>query len=170
MIGIIKRTFTFVDKEIFNNLPKALVRPHLEYGNVIWSSYFKRQSVTIDRVQRRATRLINTLRDLSYTERLKKLYLPTLKYRRFRGDLIQVHKIINQIDDLKFDTFFTPTKSDITRNAEYKLYVEYSKTNVRKFTFSKRIEPAWNVLSLITKSAPNINKFKNLQDRDPNLY
>ncbi|WP_419614725.1 hypothetical protein [Thiolapillus sp.] len=35
MIGIIKRTFTFLDKEIFNNLYKALVRPHLEYGNVI---------------------------------------------------------------------------------------------------------------------------------------
>ena len=105
--------------------------------------YLKRQSVTIERVQRRATRLINTLRDLSYTERLKKLYLPTLKYRRFRGDLIQVHKIINQIDDLKFDTFFgTPTKSDITRNAEYKLCVEYSQTNAKRFTFSNRIAPA----------------------------
>ena len=54
-------------------------------------------------------------------------------------------------------------------NAEYKLYVEYSKTNVRKFTFSNRIAPARNVLSLATKSAPNINKFKSLLDRDPNL-
>ena len=107
---------------------------------------------------------------MSYTERTKKkLYLPTLKYRRFRGDLIQVYEIINQIEDVKFDTFFTPTKSDITRNAEYKLYVEYSKTNVRKFTFSNRIVPAWNALSLTTKSAPNINKFKNPPDRDPDL-
>ena len=76
---------------------------------------------------------------------------------------------MKQIDDLKVDTFFIPTKLDIMRNAEYKLYIEYSRTNVRKFTFSKRIEPAWNVLSLITKSAPNINKFKSLLDRDPNL-
>ena len=129
----------------------------------------KRQSVTIERVQTRATRLISTLRDLSYTERLKKLDLPTLKYRRFRCDLIQVCKIINQIDDLKVDTFFTPTKSDISRNAECKLYVEYSKTNARKFTYSNRIAPAWNTLSLFTRSAPNINKFKNLLDRDSNL-
>ena len=106
MIGIIKRTFTFLDKEIFSNLDKALVRPHLEYGNVIWFPYLKRQSVTIERVQRRGTRLISTLRDLSYTERLKKLDLLTLKYRRFRGDVIQVYKIIDQIDDLKGDTFF----------------------------------------------------------------
>ena len=80
----------------------------------------KRQSVTIERVQRRATRLISTLTDLSYTERLKELDLPTLKYRRFRCDLIQVYNIINQIDDLNFDTSSTPTKSDMMRNTEYK--------------------------------------------------
>ena len=65
--------------------------------------------------------------------------------------------------------FFTPSKTDITRNTEYKLYVEYSKTNFRKLTFSNRIAPAWSVLSLITKSTPNINKLKNLLNRDPNL-
>ena len=120
MIGIIKRTVTVLYKEMFNNLYKALVWPHLEYGNVIWSSYLKRQSVTSERVQRRAT-------TLNYTQRLKKLDLPTLKYRRLGDDLVEVYKIINQIDDLKVDTFFTPTKLNITRNAEYKLYVEYSK-------------------------------------------
>ena len=49
MMGIIKRTFTFLDKDIFNNLYKALVRHHLEYGNVRWSPYLKRQSVRIDK-------------------------------------------------------------------------------------------------------------------------
>ena len=92
---IIARTFTFLDKEIFYNLYKAQVRSHVEYGNVIWSSYLKRQSVTIERVQTRATRLVSTLGDLSYTKRLKRLDLPALKYRRFRGDLIQVYEIIN---------------------------------------------------------------------------
>ena len=81
----------------------------------------------------------------------KKLDLPTLNYRRFREDLVQVYKITNQIDNLKFDTFFTQTKWDTTRNAEHKLYVEHSKTNARKFTFTNRIAPAWNALSLITK-------------------
>ena len=68
-------------------------------------------------------------------------------------------KIINRIDDLKVDTFFTPANLDITRNAEHK-------TNVRKFPFSIRIASAWNALSFIIKSAPNNNKFKNLLDRD----
>ena len=72
MIGIIKRTFTYLDKEIFTNPYKALVQPHLEYGNVIWSPYLKRQSVTIQRVQRRAAKLVSNLKDLKYTERFKK--------------------------------------------------------------------------------------------------
>ena len=67
------------------------------------------------------------LRDLDYKERLKQLQikLPTLKYRRYRGDLIQVFKIINETDDLKFEDFFTTTKldtNDSTRNSEHKLY------------------------------------------------
>ena len=70
-----------------------------------------------------------------------------------------MYKRIDQIDDLRFDTFFTPTRSDTTRNTEYKLYVEYSKTNVSPLA----------VGSLTTKSAPNINKLKNLLYKDPNL-
>ena len=81
-----------------------------------------------------------------------------------------MYEIMNQIDDLKVNTFFTPAKSDMTRNAEYKWYVEGSKTNVRKFAFSYRIASAWNALSLTTKSAPNVNKFKNLLDRDADFF
>ena len=92
MIGIIRRTFTFfIDGEIFTNLYKSLVRPH---GNIVWFPQLKRQSVAIEKVQRRATKLIPTLKDLDYKERLRQLKLPTLKYRRYRGDLIQVFKLL----------------------------------------------------------------------------
>ena len=55
------------------------------------------------------------------------------------------------------------------QNANCMLNYEYSKTDVRKFIFSNRVAPAWNALLLITKLASNINKFKSLLDRDPNL-
>ena len=45
----------------------------------------------IERVQRRATKILPNLKDLEYTERLRHLNLPTLAYRRVRGDLIQVY-------------------------------------------------------------------------------
>jgi len=107
MIGIIRRPFTFIEGEIFTNLYKSLVRPHLEYGNIVWFPQLKRQSVAIEKVQRRASKLIHALKDLDYKERLRQLKLPTLKYRRYRGDLNQVFKIINGTDDLKFEDFFT---------------------------------------------------------------
>ena len=89
-----------------------MVRPHLEYGNIVWFPQLKRQSVAIEKVQRRATKLIPMLKDLIYKERLRQLKLPTLKYRRYGGDLNQVFKIISEIDDLKFEDFITTTKLD----------------------------------------------------------
>ena len=89
MIGIIRRTFTFIDREFLTNLYKSLVRPHLEYSNIVWFPQLKRQSVAIKKVQRRASKLIPALKDLDYKERLRQLKLPTLKYRRYRCDLIQ---------------------------------------------------------------------------------
>ena len=88
-----------------------MVRPHLEYGNIVWFPQLKRQSVAIEKVQRRATKLIPVLKDLDYKERLRQLKLPTLKYRKYRGDLVQVFKIINETDDLKFEDFFTTTNT-----------------------------------------------------------
>ena len=94
MIGLIKRNFTFIDIPIFLHLYRALIRPHLEYGQAIWSPQFVRQSKLIENVQRRATKLIPNLKNLPYSERLKILKLPTLKYRRLRGDMINVYKIL----------------------------------------------------------------------------
>ena len=58
MIGIIRRTFTYLNRSIFLHLYKAIVRPHLEYGHEIWFPRLKRQSVAIEKVQRRATKLL----------------------------------------------------------------------------------------------------------------
>ena len=63
MIGIIKRTFTFLDKDILLKLYKAIVRPHLEYGNTVWFPRLKRQSIVIEKVQRRATKPIYEIRN-----------------------------------------------------------------------------------------------------------
>ena len=71
MLGLIKRTFQYLDKHTFLKLYKALVRPHLEYANVIWSPYLVRQSKMIENVQRRGTRLLVECKNMSYEERLQ---------------------------------------------------------------------------------------------------
>lgn len=65
-LGIIFRTFTYLDQEMFLNLFKSLVRPHLEYATVIWSPMYKKDRIAIENVQRRGTKLVRTCRDLSY--------------------------------------------------------------------------------------------------------
>ena len=83
-LGIIFRTFTFIDEEIFLNLYKSIVRPHVEYATPIWSPLYKKDKIIIENIQRRATKLVDSCKNLSYPERLRKLGLPTLEYRRER--------------------------------------------------------------------------------------
>lgn len=163
-IGIIKRTFHCLDKDIFLQLYKSLVRPILEYGNIIWFPRLKRQSADIERVQRRATKLIYSIKDLSYENRLRYLNLPSLKARRFRGDLIQTYKIFNGVDDIEAGCFFEFPVTNITRNSTDKIQKKHFNTNIRKYAYSYRIVDAWNSLTINTKRAPNINTFKNLID------
>ena len=92
------RAFSYLDPEMFKNLYKSLVRPHLEYAAVIWAPMYKKDKIAIENVQRRATKLVRSCKDLPYPERLRKLGLPSLEYRRERSDLVQVYKILNDID------------------------------------------------------------------------
>ena len=59
----------------------------------------------IENVQRRCTRQLPYLKDLSYPERLKKLNLPTLAYKRLRGDMIETYKIIKGLYDKESASF-----------------------------------------------------------------
>ena len=80
MIGLIKRNFNYLDKSTFLTLYKAL--PHLEYAQCIWSPYKKELILSIENVQRRATKMIKNIKHLTYEERLRYIDLPTLVYRR----------------------------------------------------------------------------------------
>ena len=168
MLGVIRRTFDFISKNIFSKLYKSLVRSHLEYGNVIWSPYLKRQSIQIERVQRRATKLVPECKDMSYTQRLKYLKLYSLKGRRLRGDLIQTYKIFQNLDEIDKEIMPLSTYTS-TRNQGDKMRRRYSKTNIRKFTFTNRVVDHWNTLPPEVKNSPTLNTFKNRLDKNPKL-
>ena len=167
MLGIIKRSFTYLDKDIFLKLYKSFVRPHLEYGNAIWCPSLKRQSAQIERVQRRATKLLSECKNMPYAERLKYLNMHSLKGRRTRGDVIQTYKIFNGFDNISVDSLFSVPQSNITRKTEGKIFIQHCHTNKRKMSFSHRVAPLWNALPTNVKFAPNINIFKNLLDEIP---
>ena len=66
IIELIRRTITYEEKQLIVPLYKAIVRPHLEYCIQAWSPYRKKDIDKLERIQRKATKMIPELRDLSY--------------------------------------------------------------------------------------------------------
>ena len=160
VLGLIRRTFTNKDKETFLCLFKSLVRPHLEYCSAVWSVIHKKESIAIENVQRRATKILHNIRHLSYSERLLYLGLPSLQYRRMRADMIQVFKILNGIDSVESDNLFTSTSARNTRGNSRKLQKKHCRLDIRKYFFSQRIVNTWNSLPEDTVTATSVNIFK----------
>ena len=119
----------------------------------------------LEQVQRRATRMIPGISHLSYKDRLKELNLFTLTYRRLRGDLIQVYKIMRGFDKLDFKLFFNLSEETRTRGHRLKLTKSRSNLDIRKNFFSQRVINWWNKLPNLVVSSETINSFKINLDR-----
>ena len=111
MIGIIKRTFSYINKDMFLLLYKTFVRPHLEYCPEVWNPHLSKHIDALEKVQRRATKLLPNLRDLPYEERLLKLKLFPLKDRRLRGDMIKQKRKLLKILFQTLNIFSVTPKS-----------------------------------------------------------
>ena len=120
-LGIIFRTFTYMDHDMFRNLYKTIVRPHLEYATTVCTPLFKKDMIAIENVQRRATKLVISVKNLSYPERLRKLGLPSLEYRHERADLAEVYRIMHNIDKIDKDKLFAFPTYTVTRGHHFKL-------------------------------------------------
>ena len=167
MLGMIKNTFKNMDEDIFLALYKALVRPLLDYCAQVWSPYFLKDIEAIEKVQRRATKLVPGLVDLTYLDRLEKLKLTNLHERRIRGDMIEVFKILNGFENINKDKFFQPLPYDHlhTRGHAFKLFKPQVKYDLRKYFFSVRIVHNWNSLPDYVVNSNSVNNFKNNYDR-----
>ncbi len=126
-----------MDKDSFLTLYKALVRSHLDYGNLIYFPITKKNKQLVENAQRRAARLLHELQGLSYEQRLARLDLPSLEYRRQRFDLIQVFKIINNIDDIDASVFFSYSGNQL-RGHSRKLNKPRARKAIRLNSFSHR--------------------------------
>ena len=164
ILGLIRRNITYKGKKLIIPLYKAIVRPHLKYCIQAWRPYRKKDIDTLERIQRRATKMIPELRDLSYEERLKECGLTTLETRRLRGDQIEVFKILNGYENIDRYMFFSLKKDSRTRGHEVKLVKDQCRLDIRKHSFSQRTINEWNKLSTDCVTASSVNMFKNKVD------
>lgn len=165
-LGIIKRTFMHLDEVTLPLLFKTMVRPILEYGNCVWGPVFCGDQDRIERVQRRATKMIPAIRHLPYQERLERLRLPSMHYRRIRGDMIMVYQLYSGKIRIDPSTFFKPSPANsTTRGHCKKLLVPSSRKVSRQRFFSVRVVNSWNHLPEDIVTAESINSFKNKLDK-----
>lgn len=144
---------------------KALVRPILEYANVVWCPFNKNHILQLEKVQQQFTKRINGMYNMSYPDRLYKLKLPSLEYRRLRGDYIETYKILNDIyDPLTTHSLLTLETNKRTRSNGFKLKKIRTKRKPYGKFFTNRTVNRWNRLPKQIASADSINTFKNKLD------
>ena len=164
LLGLISRSFQYMDKVLLKKLYTVIVRPHLEYANIVWHPHWKKDIELIEKVQHRATRLVPELRSLPYAERLKALDLPTLAYRRLRGDAIETYKFLHgayRVDCASMIKL-VDERNMHTRGHCHKLVKCRSITKTRGNFYSIRIVNAWNGLPARISDAVSVKFQKSI--------
>ena len=165
VLSMIRRSFVNISKETFIFLYTTYVRPHLEYCAPIWSPYLVRDILVLEKVQRRATKLVKGYEKFSYEQRLKSLGIYTLFCRHQCGDLIEVFKILNGYYNINPVQFFTPSDVTSTRGHPMKLFKSHSRLNICSNFFILRVIGSWNSLPDEIVTANSVGVFKAKLDK-----
>jgi len=165
LLGLVKRLFVHRDVDVIKKLYTALVRPHLEYANVVWHPRYKKEIEQLERVQRRATMLVCSLQNLPYESRLRQMELPSLVYRRYRGDMIEVFKYLRGTYSVRTNELLPRAPLTALRGHDHKLLKRHCRSHVRSSFFSYRGVTSWNNLPNEVVSAQSLNSFKGRLDK-----
>ena len=167
VLGMIKHTFSYMDREMFLTLYKTLVRPQMEYCQEVWNPYLMKDITVLEKIQRRATKIVPDLQHLPYESRLKELKLYPLSERRTRGDMITVFKMLKGYIDIDVERLM-PVKVgiDSTRSHNMQLAGTIPKNKARQNFFTQRTVFPWNTLSNETVNSITVSEFKGNYDRE----
>ena len=162
-LAILSRVLGKFPINSFPGIHGALIRPLTETNIQICSPFLAKDIKQLESVQRRATKRVSGLHLLPYDQRLSKLNLFSLVYRRARGDLILTFKILKTENHPNRDVF-KEAHSTKLRGHHLKLYIQPSRLQCRHHSFALRVCPLWNALPPDIISVSTVDHFKRRLD------
>ena len=133
------------------------VRPLLEYSSALWNLGYIGDIKLLESVQRRWTKNIRGLENLSYSERLKLLNLFSIQGRLLRHDIVKYWQIFHNRCAISPTDLFDSPLNPSTRGHQYKIAHVRTQLDLRKRFFSVRGIHVWNSLpdSLVSLQCPS---------------